>query len=65
MGEELANSQTFANCQVKKVFKNVCLRVPQDQADRTAIAQIQSEFMGDNYNIKNVFAATADYCKGE
>lgn len=65
MGEELANSQTFANCQVKKVFKNVCLRKPQDQADRTAIAQIQSEFMGDNYNIKNVFAATADYCKGE
>ncbi|WP_412972174.1 hypothetical protein [Glaciecola sp. MF2-115] len=65
MGEELANSQTFASCQVKKVFKNVCLRAPQDEADRTAIAQIQSEFMGNNYNIKNVFAATADYCKGE
>jgi hypothetical protein len=65
MGEELANSQTFANCQVKKVFKNVCLRAPQDQADRAAIAQIQTEFMGNNYNIKNVFAATADYCKGD
>jgi hypothetical protein len=65
MGEELANSQTFANCQVKKVFKNVCLRAPQDQADRAQIAQIQTEFMGNNYNIKNVFAATADYCKGE
>jgi hypothetical protein len=65
MGEELANSQTFASCQVKKVFKNVCLRAPQDEADRTAITQIQSEFMGNNYNIKNVFAATADYCKGE
>nr|WP_297348842.1 hypothetical protein [uncultured Glaciecola sp.] len=65
MGEELANSQTFANCQVKKVFKNVCLRAPQDEADRTAITQIQTEFMGNNYNIKNVFAATADYCKGE
>jgi hypothetical protein len=65
MGEELANSQTFANCQVKKVFKNVCLRAPQDQADRTEIAQIQTEFMANNYNIKNVFAATADYCKGE
>ncbi|MFT4732416.1 MAG: hypothetical protein ACI89W_001441 [Gammaproteobacteria bacterium] len=65
MGEELANSQTFANCQVKKVFKNVCLRAPQDQADRTEIAQIETEFRGNNYNIKNVFAATADYCKGE
>lgn len=65
MGAELANSQTFAQCQVKKVFKNVCLRAPQDEADRTAIAQIQTEFTGNNYNIKNVFAATADYCKGE
>jgi hypothetical protein len=41
------------------------LRAPQDQADRAAIAQIQTEFMGNNYNIKNVFAATADYCKGD
>jgi hypothetical protein len=65
MGEELANSQTFAQCQVKKVFQNVCLRDPQDAADRSAMAQIQSEFMGNNYNIKNVFASTADYCKGE
>lgn len=65
MGAELANSQTFASCQVKKVFQNVCLRAPQDEADRSVIAQIQSEFMGNNYNIKNVFAATADYCKGE
>ena len=65
MGEELANSQTFANCQVKKVFQNVCLRAPQDAADRSTIAQIQADFSSNNYNIKNVFAATADYCKGE
>lgn len=65
MGAELANSQTFAKCQVKKVFQNVCLRDPQDSADRSAMTQIQSEFMSNNYNIKNVFAATADYCKGE
>jgi hypothetical protein len=65
MGEELANSQTFAQCQVKKVFQNVCLRAPQDADDRAVITQIQTDFMGNNYNIKNVFAATADYCKGE
>jgi hypothetical protein len=65
MGAELANSQTFAQCQVKKVFQNICLRDPQDTADRSAMTQIQSEFMSTNYNIKNVFAATADYCKGE
>ncbi|WP_432264489.1 hypothetical protein [Brumicola blandensis] len=65
MGEELANSQTFAQCQVTKVFQNVCLRDPQDAADRSAISDIQADFVGNNYNIKNVFAATADYCKGE
>ncbi|MBF7074556.1 hypothetical protein ISG33_14215 [Glaciecola sp. MH2013] len=65
MGEELANTQTFAKCQVTKVFENVCLRSPQDQTDRDTISSIQAEFVGSNYNIKNVFAATADYCKGE
>jgi hypothetical protein len=65
MGAELANSQTFAQCQVTKVFENVCLRSPQDQADRDAVSSIQADFVGDNYNIKTVFAATADYCKGE
>ena len=65
MGAELANSQTFAQCQVTKVFENVCLRSPQDQADRDTISSIQADFVGDNYNIKTVFAATADYCKGE
>ncbi len=29
MGEELANSHAFAQCQVEKVFKAVCFRAPQ------------------------------------
>ena len=32
MGQELANSDAFAQCQVEKVFRNVCLRPPGDAA---------------------------------
>jgi hypothetical protein len=65
MGEELANSQAFAQCQVTKVFENVCLREPQDTDDRAAVEQIVSTFTNNNYRIKDVFAASAAYCKGE
>ena len=34
MGEELANSDAFAQCQVEKVFKTVCFRAPGNAADR-------------------------------
>ncbi|WP_100658493.1 hypothetical protein [Alteromonas flava] len=65
MGEELANSHAFAQCQVKKVFKNVCLRDPQDAADRAAINTITADFKSDGYQLKQLFAATAEYCMGE
>ncbi len=65
MGDELANSQKFAQCQVTKVFENVCLRSPQDSADRSAIDNITQDFMQNGYLMKPVFAATANYCKGE
>ena len=65
MGEELANSQTFAQCQVTKVFENICLRQPQDANDRAAIDNMTSTFTSNNYSIKDVFAASAAYCKGE
>jgi hypothetical protein len=65
MGEELANSQNFASCQVTKVFENVCLRQPQDLNDRSEIANMTTTFVNSNYRIKDVFAASAAYCKGE
>jgi hypothetical protein len=64
LGEELANSQAFAQCQVEKVFKNVCLRAPSDQADRDAVAGMVGAFQTD-YNLRNVFARSAVYCMGE
>ncbi len=65
MGQELANSQKFAQCQVTKVFKNVCLRDPQDNADRTQVQTMVSNFQSSGYKIKQVFADAADFCKGE
>nr|WP_133470854.1 hypothetical protein [Paraglaciecola marina] len=65
MGQELANSQQFASCQVTKVFENVCLRSPQDATDRAEISAMTSTFTNTGYNIKQVFADSADYCKGE
>ncbi|WP_371195370.1 hypothetical protein [Glaciecola sp. SC05] len=65
MGEELANSKKFASCQVTKVFENVCLRRPQNAADRALIASATNDFMSSGYRVKEVFAQTATYCAGE
>ncbi|MEW8431605.1 MAG: hypothetical protein G8D61_17920 [gamma proteobacterium symbiont of Ctena orbiculata] len=64
MGEELANSHAFAECQVTKAFQAVCLRAPVDSADRSRISEITESFKTD-YNMKRVFAETAVYCAGE
>jgi len=64
MGAELANSTSFARCQVKKAFQTVCLHDPGNySADRTAVDSITASFMGNGYNMKSVFAKVADYCK--
>ena len=64
LGVELANSEAFAVCQVKKVFQTVCLRQPID-TDMTAFGNIVTSFKSNNYNLKQVFAETADHCKGD
>lgn len=65
MGWELANSQQFAQCQVTKVFENVCLRSPQDTQDRAEINSMTENFKQSGYQLKQVFADSANYCKGE
>jgi hypothetical protein len=65
MGAELGNSQAFASCQVKKVFRTVCLRDAEDQTDRDAVAAITATFRGTGYNLKQVFADSAVHCMGQ
>jgi len=64
LGEELANSDAFAQCQVKKVFKNVCLREPDNSQDHQQIEDMVSGFKGSQYQIKKAFSSAANYCKG-
>jgi len=66
LGVEFGNSDAFANCQVKKVFKAVCLRQPEDLNDRTQVAAMVSTFKAGNiYSMKRVFADAAVYCMGQ
>lgn len=60
MGAELANTQAFAYCQVKKAFESVCLREP-SAADGSEMTRIADAFQTD-YNMKNVFAELAASC---
>jgi hypothetical protein len=64
LGQELAGSSAFAQCQVQKVFKAVCFRAPQNQADRTQVATMVSSFKSGGYKLKQVFAESAVYCMG-
>ena len=64
LGDELAHSDAFAQCQVEKVFKAVCLREPGNAADRQAVSTIKASFRGGGYHMKQVFADAAVYCMG-
>ena len=65
LGMELAHSEAFSQCQVEKVFKEVCLRDPVNASDLAEVQSLKSNFENNSYNIKQVFAETADYCKGD
>ena len=64
LGQELASSQTFAQCQVQKVFQAVCFRVPQNSTDLATVASLTSNFTSDGYNLKTVFQQAAAACPG-
>ena len=64
MGQELAHSDAFAQCQVEKVFRAVCLREPGNAADRQQVSDIKSRFRTTGYKLKQVFADAAIYCMG-
>ncbi len=65
LGRELAHSQAFAQCQVEKVFRNVCLRTPTGEADKSAVQTLLNSFQGSGYKLKTVFAETARHCMGD
>lgn len=64
MGQELASSEQFASCQVRKVFSAVCLRAPEDAADRAQIQTMTNSFRN-GYRLRQSFAEAAVYCMGQ
>jgi hypothetical protein len=65
MGDELANSNAFAQCQVEKVFRRVCFRSPSDATDRGQVDRITALFKSNGYNLRSVFAEAGVYCMGQ
>ncbi len=63
LGTELESSAAFDNCQVTRVFKTVCLRAPNTQADFTQISSMVSSFQN-GHKLRQVFAEGAAYCMG-
>ena len=60
LGQELANSDAFARCQVTKAYRTVCLGEPrQDQLDTLKTTYLAG------FNMKNVFAEAATLCMGD
>lgn len=59
MGRELAHSDVFASCQVKKVYRTVCFREP----TVSELTSTTSSFKA-GYNLKGVFAQAAADCRG-
>jgi len=60
LGLELANSNAFAACQVRKAYRTVCLNEP----DQTQLDTLVGVLTGQNYNMKQVFAVAATQCMG-
>ncbi len=64
LGLELESSAAFASCQVTRVFKDVCLRAPNSNADFTQVNSMISSFQSNGYKLRQVFAEGAAYCMG-
>ncbi|MEH6909753.1 MAG: hypothetical protein V7459_04135 [Oceanicoccus sp.] len=62
LGRELANSDAFAYCQVKKAFKTVCLRDPQQSDDQSSFETIVSDFKSGGFDMKRAFIDIAVHC---
>ena len=72
MGIELTSTDAFAQCQVEKVYKQVCLQDPISihGGANGALANLASDFMasegagGMGYKMKKLFAEVAALCMG-
>jgi hypothetical protein len=64
LGQEVAMSRAFSECQVQKVFQHICLRPPSNPAERAEVSRIADVFEAQNYSMQRIFAEVAVYCMG-
>ena len=62
LGQELESSAAFANCQVSRVFKYVCLRAPSNTSDTSQVAAMAATFKANGYSLRQAFVDAAVYC---
>jgi len=60
LGQELANSDAFARCQVTKAYRTVCLAEP----DQDKLNALKTTYLA-GFNMKDVFAEAATQCTGD
>ncbi len=65
LGQELALTRQFSECQVEQVFEKVCHRSPNGPADEAEVQRIATVFETNNRSMKRVFAETAAFCMGD
>jgi hypothetical protein len=63
LGQEIASSDAFAQCQVTKVFQAVCYRTPL-ASDAATITTLKNSFVSGGYKLKSVFQQAVATCAG-
>jgi hypothetical protein len=64
LGQELANSGAFAQCQAEKAYRKVCFRSPTTGPEHTRVGEIANNFKNGGGSLRRVFAQTAASCAG-
>lgn len=64
LGQELAYSGAFAQCQAEKAYRKVCFRAPATQVEYDAVKSIGNNFQASG-SMRQVFAQVAAQCAGQ
>jgi hypothetical protein len=65
LGQEIAASRAFSECQVRKVYAKLCLHEAESTQEKQQIARIADTFETNRYSMKRVFAEVASVCMGQ
>ena len=65
-GQMLAATREFPVCMAQRVFKKVCLKKPDTDAEKSGVAALATKFAeGKKFDLKALFVGSATLCAGE